>query len=327
MRVRSALLVFVAVGTQAGCTRYATFEVPPAENRISYAMEWQVKDEPVLARGNAVDVLNPSVAPWAGGLLNVYSRFDGQKWESWSADSKDGLVWSHHRKILVPDQAWEGDYIAANGSLVVDGGRLLYFYQAGPKGRNTIGLATSTNGQNWTKLPQPIFPNGPRMAWDEVSMGDPYAWRAGEYLYLCYLGEDRAGRQRLGLARSRDGKGWEKLLANPILELGGSGDFDENGLGEPAIFAAGGNWVMLYTGRDRKEVRRMGYATSTNGVKWTKVKSPVLAGEQSWNRQVICDATVLVEEGRVRVWFGGGDQPKPDERINGQIGYAELPRK
>jgi len=33
---------------------------------------------------------------------------------------------------------------------------------------------------------------------------------------------------------------------------------------------------------------------------------------------------VLVENGKARIWFGGGDQPKPDERLNGQIGYAEL---
>ncbi|MDX2268375.1 MAG: hypothetical protein NW208_09725 [Bryobacter sp.] len=327
MRFPVLLLALAALAFQTSCSRYANFEVPPAENWASYSFEWRVNTEPVLTRGSAVDVLNPSVALWAGSLLNLYSRFDGEKWESWMANSSDGLTWSNHRRVLTPEQRWEGKYIAANGSLIVDGGRLLYFYQAGPKGQTTIGLATSSDGQNWTKRSQPIFRKGPRLAWDEISMGDPYAWRAGEYLFLCYLGEDRAGRQRLGLARSRDAESWEKLQSNPVMELGGSGEFDENGLGEPAIFSAGGKWVMLYTGRDRKEIRRMGYATSTNGVKWTKVKSPVLAGEQSWNRQVLCDATVLVEEDRVRVWFGGGDQPKPDERINGQIGYAELPRK
>jgi hypothetical protein len=36
----------------------------------------------------------------------------------------------------------------------------------------------------------------------------------------------------------------------------------------------------------------------------------------------------LSDQSVVRVWFGGGDKPKPDEGLNGQIGYAELvPRK
>ena len=81
---------------------------------------------------------------------------------------------------------------------------------------------------------------------------------------------------------------------------------------------------MLYTGRDRKEKRAMGYAVSKDGRHWEKLKEPVLRGDQPWNSAVVCDATVLVENGKARIWFGGGDLPKPDERLNGQIGYAEL---
>ena len=44
---------------------------------------------------------------------------------------------------------------------------------------------------------------------------------------MFYLGEDRAGRQRLGVARSLDGEHWQKLRSNPILEAGKYGSFDE----------------------------------------------------------------------------------------------------
>jgi predicted GH43/DUF377 family glycosyl hydrolase len=144
-------------------------------------------------------------------------------------------------------------------------------------------------------------------------------------LYLYYLGEDRARRQRLGVARSRDGVLWEKHRRNPILDLGAEGAFDENGLGEPAVWAAHGRYWMLYTGRDRYENRRMGLAHSGDGVRWQRYQeAPVLSGEQDWNRRVVCDATVAPEGGRWHVWFGGGDVAHPAENIHGQIGHAWL---
>jgi hypothetical protein len=50
----------------------------------------------------------------------------------------------------------------------------------------------------------------------------------------------------------------------------------------------------------------------------------VFAGTQRWNSEVLCDPSVLVENGEIRVWFGGGDQPRPDEHLHGQIGYGVL---
>ncbi len=308
-----------------GCGRYADFGLPAPPASETFALTWKAAPAASLTRGDALDVLNPSVAFWRGGYLNLYSRFDGGKWESYSALSPDGLVWRDHTRVLSPSLDWEGKYIAANGALWVNApDDLLYVYQAGEKGKTVLGLARSADGRTWQKQPGPILAGGPRKSWDEISLGDPYLWRAGEYLYLAYLGEDRARRQRLGLARSRDGLTWEKQRGSPILELGGYGDFDENGLGEPAVFAANGAWMMLYTGRDRNERRAMGYAVSRDGRSWQKLREPVLRGESPWNRAVVCDATVRVEKGRVRIWYGGGDLPKPDERLNGQIGYAEL---
>lgn len=321
--MRGAALT-VAVLSLSGCTHYSDFAVPTAKNEPRYQLNWAPSAEPSLPRGDALDVLNPSVVRHGNGLLNLYSRFDGKRWDTYSATSSDGLRWENPRRVLSPELSWEGSYIAANGGAVAFRGELLYVYQAGEKGKTILGLARSQDGVNWRKNPEPILGLGPWRSWDEVSLGDPYLWEANGALYLCYLGEDRARRQRLGLARSMDGIHWEKQRSSPILDLGGYGDFDENGLGEPAIFASGDQWVMLYTGRDRKEHRAMGYAVSRDGRTWSKLREPVLRGNASWNSTVVCDATVLAEPTRLRIWYGGGDKPSPDERLNGQIGYAEL---
>jgi predicted GH43/DUF377 family glycosyl hydrolase len=164
---------------------------------------------------------------------------------------------------------------------------------------------------------------GPRGSWDERGVADPYVIRVGRTYYMFYLGADRARQQRIGVAMSSDGSVWYKLRSNPIVELGSYGAFDENGLGEPAVWTSDGYYWMLYTGRDRNEVRRLGLARSTNGVTWEKLPQ-VFAGDQPWDSKVLCDPSVLVENGRVRVWFGGGDVARPDQNIHGQIGLAEL---
>ncbi|MGH9667151.1 MAG: hypothetical protein ACRD9L_22230, partial [Bryobacteraceae bacterium] len=82
---------------------------------------------------------------------------------------------------------------------------------------------------------------------------------------------------------------------------------------------------MLYTGRYRDEERRIGLARSTDGVRWERVKNaPIFAGAEEWNSKVVCDPTVEPDGDSVRVWFGGGDKPRPDERLDGQIGFAML---
>ena len=256
-----------------------------------------------------------------GTLLNLYSGFDGKTWSTGLAISTDGINWVKQGRVLSPDPStWEGDYIAANGAVIADGERLLYFYQGGRVPQ--IGLATSPDGRAWKRHGDPVLGLGPRGSWDERGAADPYVIRAAGKLYLFYLGQDRARVQRLGVAVSDDnGITWTKLRANPILEPGGFGAFDENGLGEPAVWNANGYYWMLYTGRAHDEVRRLGLARSNDGVHWEKVKQ-IFSGTQPWNSKVLCDATILVSPTSLRIWFGGGDVPRPDENIHGQIGFA-----
>jgi sucrose-6-phosphate hydrolase SacC (GH32 family) len=149
--------------------------------------------------------------------------------------------------------------------------------------------------------------------------------RAGGQFYLFYLGQDRARRQRLGVAKSPDGITWEKRRANPVLEPGPPGSFDETGLGEPAVWTSGGSWWMLYTGRARDERRKIGLAQSSDGVHWSRIPSFVLAGGEAWNSEVVCDPQVEAgNDGSVRVFYGGGNVARPAESLNGAIGVAVL---
>jgi hypothetical protein len=89
------------------------------------------------------------------------------------------------------------------------------------------------------------------------------------------------------------------------------------------VWQSHGFYWMLYTGRDAREIRRLGLARSADGVRWRKLPA-VFAGEQPWNAKALCDATVIASGDRVMVWFGGGDAASPDENLNGRIGTGAL---
>ena len=165
---------------------------------------------------------------------------------------------------------------------------------------------------------------GPYGSWDERGVADPYVIRAGQSYYMFYLGMDRARRQRLG---RRDVGRWRELVqaAHPIRfwSWAITARSTRMDLGEPAVWTARGYYWMLYTGRDRNEVRRLGLARSRDGVRWEKLPM-VIAGEQPWDSKVICDPTVIANGDRVTVWFGGGDVARPDQNIHGQIGLGTL---
>jgi predicted GH43/DUF377 family glycosyl hydrolase len=310
----------------AGCGQYADFTLPALRGGKAIDYNWRPQTAPVIGRGtdwDSHDALNPSVVR-SDRFYNFYSGFDGKTWRTGLATSEDGLEWKKFGMVLGPDpQSWEGSYIAANGSALFYRGEFWYWYQAGARDRPRIGLSRSPNGKVWRKEPAAVLSLGPRGAWDERGVGDPFAIRIEQYFYLFYLGQDRARRQRLGVARSQDGIAWEKLRSNPLLELGDVGAFDENGLGEPAVWTSGGFYWMLYTGRDVQENRRLGMARSTDGIHWQKLPT-VIAGLEAWDSKVICDPSVIADQSGIRVWFGGGDIARPDENLNGQIGYGVL---
>lgn len=253
----------------------------------------------------------------------LYSGWDGKSWRTLTANAASiSGPWSKGGVVLAPEGGAEGSYIAANGSVQ---GRQ-YWYQTGSP--PFIRLARQDPDGAWVRVPGALLGPGPRGSWDERGVGDPYVIQpvAGGRYFMFFLGQDRARRQRLGVAESIDGVTWTKYLGNPILDLGQPGSFDEIGLGEPAVWQQAGKWWMLYTGRDRKEWRRTGLAVSADGVHWSRDgERPLLDVGDGWNSRVVCDPEVQkLSDGRVRVWFGGGDRPEPAENLHGQIGTGVL---
>ena len=256
LRLSAAIMLFAT-----GCGRYANFALPEtAGGDQSIVFRFLPEPEPVLTRDEFRDALNPSVV----GGINLYSVYDGQ-WHTALATSR------RRRALAEAGHCRSGRRRAATSPPTAahcsHQGQYWYWYETGTKDHLRISLARSADARAWQTEPAPVLDVGPSGAWDERAVADPYAIRIGEYFYMYYLGQDRAVRQRIGVARSTDGVHWEKLRANPVLEM----DDDEAGIGEPAVWQSHGFYWMLYTVRDFTENRYLRLARSTDGVHWTKL--------------------------------------------------------
>lgn len=173
----------------------------------------------------------------------------------------------------------------------------------------------------------------------------------GETCYrLWYVGEDSSSTPRIGHAVSADGVNWTRVAGNEtggsVVDLSTSGQFDSAGATYFSVLKDGGTFKMWYTGyADLNGLSDgIGYATSTDGVNWTKVSGPLTGGavlrgsgvENTFDRDeayvpyVIKDVAsaeapcIGISNGSVcyRMWYEGANTSSGYKFL---IGYAVSP--
>ncbi|MBN8218667.1 MAG: hypothetical protein J0L75_18650 [Spirochaetes bacterium] len=192
--------------------------------------------------------------------------------------------WTAAPKALVmtkEDNLYEGRAIGSPEVIQeADGFRMVYA-QGGKDDKGRIGMATSSDGVAWSKFGggAPVFDVGPAGAWDSWFLDTPCLAKAGGVYHLYYFGSRSNGTPgaSIGLATTTDGTHFTRSASNPVLGPGPSNAWDGNWVESPVVLVEGGAWKMYYTGIDAKWQIRIGLATSTDGVLWTKYSgNPVL---------------------------------------------------
>ncbi len=76
---------------------------------------------------------------------------------------------------------------------------------------------------------------------------------------------------------------WRRASDTPVLAPRGEG-FESAGVFNPAVIKRGDSYVMLYRAQDRNGTSRLGYATSNDGLHFTRREAPVLAPETDYEK-------------------------------------------
>jgi predicted GH43/DUF377 family glycosyl hydrolase len=137
--------------------------------------------------------------------------------------------------------------------------QILLYYTGLSDSSTGIGLAVSTNGEQYVKAGR-VVPNA-RCA-DVVAIGDT--------LYMIFLRMDSAG-YAVHAAFSTDGRRFYELGNRPVFE-GKAGDWDARSITTPRIWKVGGWVYMLYGGSadDVDEPEFFGLARSRDLVRWER---------------------------------------------------------
>lgn len=172
-----------------------------------------------------------------------------------------------------------------------------------------IGYATSPDGIVWTRSPSNpvLIPGGPG-EWDGNGVFGASVLFSGGLYHMWYTGGGLSEVTRIGYATSPDGTSWTRYGGNPIIDAGSPGDWDSDGIGLPCVLYNGSAYEMWFTGYDGSNDARIGYATSPDGIGWTKhpgnpVLTEGLSGE--WDDRGPVGSPVLLNPSGYDMWYGG----------------------
>lgn len=221
------------------------------------------------------------------------------------ATSTDGRVWTKQGSVLSPSATWEGGSngeISPNTVLFENGVYKMWYHSFGPDGRRRIGYATSANGINWVKNPNPVLNVGAAGSYDDFMVVEPRVFRLDNGSYRMYYGAMRQTEQGIGVYRlmtatSNNGITWTKqnqVIFGPV----------DSGFG---IVKDGQLWHMWYG----LSSNGLAYASSTNGLVWTDgPNNPVLElnpDQAAPDSEAVGDSISAYKDGNeFRVMYTGG---------------------
>jgi predicted GH43/DUF377 family glycosyl hydrolase len=251
----------------------------------------------------------------------------GGPWSIYYAISSDGTTWFSYVNNPVlqgGSAAFESDGVVYAG-IVYNGSQYKMLYEGVQNGfANAVGLATSSDGIEWTKSSSnPVLSADPA-GWDSVRVGVSEAVHFDGSTYSLYYAGWNGSSTQVGLATSVDAVHWTRNSSGPVITAGAPGSWDEADVEPRGMMVHGGLLYLFYTAQAPGAPRAaIGLATSTDGVTWAKYGgNPVLTGggPASWD-WTVRGGWPQVDGSTVRLWYAG----TPRDATQWSIGYATSP--
>lgn len=159
--------------------------------------------------------------------------------------------------------------------------------------KKSVALVESTDGVRWS---EPVIVLGPNKATDwEENINRPVVLRRSDGYHMWYTGQT-SKQSRIGYATSGNGKTWKRMSERPVLT-------PEAPWEKVAVMCPHALWDettrryrMWYSGGEQYEPDAIGYATSPDGLHWSKrATNPVFRADPNnpWERHKVTACQVL----------------------------------
>ena len=229
--------------------------------------------------------------------------------------SDDGISWNVHTAnpvLTSTSGSWDA-YMVFDPLVIRENGQYKMWY-AGIETTallTKIGYATSTDGINWIKHPDPVLLAG-TASWESAAVSHPFVIPYSNGYKMWYSGSSAGASQTaFGYATSSDGINWQKdTLNNPVLLSGAIGQWDRVVYGTEILYIDN-LYYMFYTGQNNLyQSDKVGLATSSDGIhNWNKhVSSPVLQptpGQWDGSRTIL--GSVFMEDDTLKMYYAGSN--------------------
>ena len=326
----------------------AVFSVGAASS-IEAQTKWtftQYSRDPILSpKPGYRAVYSPSVMKEDGAYKMWFTMSDSTHDQVAYATSDDGVHWQNHGIVLrtgeydkdfyrstkyttcqKPGRSDMWDCLHSGDPDVIKVKGMYYLYYSGcheVTGAGGIGLATSTDGAQWSKYAgNPILKQG--NSYDSYWLQTPSVIYDNGTWKMWYSAKEEAQtpyrQARIAYATSSDGFHWTRV--GIALEKGSANAWDHVGVNNPTVVKYKEKYIMLYghSGQDG-----LGMALSDDGIHWEKYgRNPILkAGAKGWDSRII-SPYLLVDAADFKLYYGGGDiSVKPC--CPWKIGLATMP--
>jgi predicted GH43/DUF377 family glycosyl hydrolase len=132
----------------------------------------------------------------------------------------------------------------------------------------SVALVESRDGFHWSEPPRIVL--GPRKdtGWED-DINRPVVLKREDGYHLWYTGQAK-GHSAIGYAISLDGITWKRMSDRPVLSP--EKPWEKVAVMCPHVLwdAQAGLFRLWYSGGEQNEPNAIGYATSPNGLRWTK---------------------------------------------------------
>jgi predicted GH43/DUF377 family glycosyl hydrolase len=220
----------------------------------------------------------------------TYVGWDGAGYQTALACSDDLLHWE--KRGLLLGRGPKGSVTEHNAALTCIlrdneltgpatlqrvGGRFVGTYHAYPEpgyeaGPAVIGLCFSDDLRTWDVRPPVLVPD-PSCSWEAGGLYKSWLLEHDGTYYLFYNAKNRTDEpwiEQTGFAFSRDLVTWQRFGGNPVLRVGGAGQFDDHFASDPCVLRDGDTWIMFYFGLCTDGHARESAALSDDLHQWRK---------------------------------------------------------